>query len=95
MSVYLRKKTFPEIFPKWYILNKKVRFNRTYFMLVGMTGFEPAASSSQMKRDTKLRYIPILPQLDRVIGAPDTDRTCNPQIRSLVLYPIELQAHLA
>ena len=27
-------------------------------------------------------------------GAPDTDRTCNPQIRSLILYPIELQAHI-
>jgi hypothetical protein len=27
--------------------------------LVGMTGFEPATSSSRTKRATKLRYIPI------------------------------------
>ena len=25
-------------------------------------------------------------------GAPDRSRTCNPQIRSLILYPVELQA---
>ena len=29
--------------------------------LVGITGFEPAASSSRTKRATKLRYIPIIP----------------------------------
>ena len=28
------------------------------FKVVGMTGFEPAASSSRTKRATKLRYIP-------------------------------------
>src|SRR5215207_6896416 len=28
-------------------------------LLVGMTGFEPATSSSRTKRATKLRYIPI------------------------------------
>ena len=55
--------------------------------MVGMTGFEPAAFCSQSRRDTKLRYIPNL------TGAPDMNRTCNPQIRSLILYPIELQAH--
>jgi hypothetical protein len=27
---------------------------------IGMTGFEPAASSSRTKRATKLRYIPML-----------------------------------
>ncbi len=31
----------------------------TLFFLVGMTGFEPATSSSRTKRATKLRYIPI------------------------------------
>ena len=31
----------------------------TLFCLVGMTGFEPATSSSRTKRATKLRYIPI------------------------------------
>jgi hypothetical protein len=27
------------------------------------------------------------------IGAPERSRTPNPQIRSLVLYPVELRAH--
>src|SRR5690606_16215848 len=27
-------------------------------------------------------------------GAPDRDRTCNPQLRRLVLYPVELRALL-
>src|SRR4051812_42175123 len=27
-------------------------------------------------------------------GAPERSRTPNPQIRSLVLYPVELRAHL-
>jgi hypothetical protein len=30
-----------------------------YRFIVGMAGFEPAASTSQMWRDTGLRYIPI------------------------------------
>jgi hypothetical protein len=29
-----------------------------YLFVVGMAGFEPAASTSQMWRDTGLRYIP-------------------------------------
>ena len=29
--------------------------------MVGMTGFEPAASASRTRRATKLRYIPICP----------------------------------
>ena len=65
--------------------------------MVGMTGFEPAAFSSQMRRDTKLRYAPSyfatnLLDCSERNGAPDMNRTCNPQIRSLVLYPVELQA---
>ena len=28
-----------------------------------------------------------------LIGAPDRNRTCNPWIRSPILYPIELRAH--
>jgi hypothetical protein len=27
-------------------------------------------------------------------GVPDRDRTCNPQLRRLVLYPVELRALL-
>ncbi len=32
-------------------------------------------------------------QVVDLIGAPDRDRTCNPWIRSPILYPIELRAH--
>ena len=31
-------------------------------------------------------------RLDTGLGAPERSRTPNPQIRSLVLYPIELRA---
>jgi hypothetical protein len=27
-------------------------------------------------------------------GVPDRNRTCNPQLRRLVLYPVELRARL-
>ena len=30
------------------------------FLLVGVTGFEPAASSSRTKRATKLRHTPVV-----------------------------------
>ena len=55
--------------------------------LVGTTGFEPATFCSQSRRDTKLRYVPI-------IGAPDKNRTRNLLVRSQTLYPVELQAHI-
>ena len=58
------------------------------YALVGKTGFEPATLWSQTRCATKLRYFP-------KDGAPDRNRTCNPQIRSLVLYPVELRAHSA
>ena len=32
-------------------------------------------------------------QVVDLIGAPDRNRTCNPWIRSPILYPIELRAH--
>ena len=35
-----------------------VLVDKSAFLLVGITGFEPAASSSRTKRATKLRYIP-------------------------------------
>jgi hypothetical protein len=39
---------------------KNLRFSPKAFLfgIVGMAGFEPAASTSQMWRDTGLRYIP-------------------------------------
>ena len=47
---------------KKYIFSSKSKTSETAWLLrfkvVGMTGFEPAASSSRTKRATKLRYIP-------------------------------------
>ena len=37
---------------------QKPQENTWSFLPVGMAGFEPAASTSQMWRDTGLRYIP-------------------------------------
>ncbi len=45
---------------QWSFDNKKAS-NRSYWLdlsMVGMTGFEPAASSSRTKRATKLCHIP-------------------------------------
>ena len=40
-------------------IKKPICFEQTGFTgIVGMAGFEPAASTSQMWRDTGLRYIP-------------------------------------
>ena len=54
-------------------------------ILVGTTGFEPAAFCSQSRRDTKLRYVPDSGALDKI-------RTHDPHIRSVILYPTELLA---
>ena len=56
--------------------------------MVGKTGFEPATPWSQTKCSTKLSYFPI------INGAPDRSRTYNLLIRSQMLYPIELRAHI-
>ena len=56
--------------------------------MVGTTGFEPATFCSQSRRDTKLRYVP------KYFGAPDKIRTRDPHIRSVILYPTELLAHV-
>ena len=55
--------------------------------MVGKTGFEPATPCSQNRCTTKLCYFPTYN------GAPSKTRTRNPQIRSLILYPVELWAH--
>ena len=36
----------------------------------------------------------ISPALRDLMGVPDRNRTCNPQLRRLVLYPVELRAPL-
>lgn len=38
----------------------KTEFGRGLSEKIGMTGFEPAASCSQSRRATKLRYIPMI-----------------------------------
>ena len=47
------------------VLNKKrllfMKIMNSNLFLIGITGFEPAASSSRTKRATKLRYIPVYP----------------------------------
>ena len=50
------------------------------FWLVGVTGFEPATSSSRTKRATKLRYTPI--------GANERIRTADLRITNALLYQL-------
>ena len=40
----------------------------------------------------QLSYIHRWVLLSSKLGAPDRNRTCNPQLRRLVLYPVELRA---
>ena len=47
----------------------------------------------QIKSDDPWKNVaPKSPNLRRNAGAPDRIRTCDPQIRNLVLYPTELRA---
>ena len=55
--------------------------------MVGKTGFEPATPRSQSECSTKLSHFPIY-------GALKRSRTPNLLIRSQMLYPVELWAHL-
>ena len=66
--------------------------NRVLDLLVGTTGFEPAAFCSQSRRDTKLRYVPNF--VIALIGALERIRTPDFNIRSVALYPTELLAHV-
>src|SRR5699024_4310351 len=59
-------------------------------LMVGKTGFEPAAPWSQTKCSTKLSYFPYFDKN----GAPERSRTPNLLIRIQTLYPIELRALL-
>ena len=67
--------------------------------LVERKGFEPSIPVSQYTHLAGVRFRPLshLSILLCVIsksGAPDRVRTYNLQIRSLMLYPIELRAHV-
>ena len=59
--------------------------------LVAGAGFEPTTFRLWAWRATRLLHPAIWRSQN---GAPDRSRTCNPQIRSLILYPVELQALL-
>ena len=64
---------------------------QTYSLqMVGMTGFEPVVFCSQSRRDNQATL-----HLDtyKGIGALETTRTFDPQLRRLLLYPTELRAH--
>ena len=51
IRAFLRFKSF------WFTIKKTTAYKKRLF-LVGVTGFEPATSSSRTKRATKLRYTP-------------------------------------
>ncbi len=73
--------------------------------LVGARGFEPPTSCSQSKHSTRLSYAPRtgkytlkqggLSRRDGDDGLPDRIRTCDPQLRRLMLYPAELRTGAA
>ncbi len=59
------------------------------FLLVEVTGFEPAASSSRTKRATKLRYTSICGSVINradLLGANDETRTRDLLITNQLLY---------
>ena len=73
--------------------------------MVGKTGFEPATSRSQTACTTKLCYFPKRKLIITHIsdknqyiflknGALEEIRTPDPLVRSQVLYPAELRAHI-
>ena len=57
------------------------------FLVVGVTGFEPATSSSRTKRATKLRYTPF--------GANDETRTRDLLITNQLRYQLRYVGKLA
>ena len=66
--------------------------------VVGVTGFEPATSSSRTKRATKLRHTPRVDNCaafstGKKNGTPEGIRTPGLLIRSQALYPAELRVH--
>lgn len=54
-----------------------------YINQIGMTGFEPAASCSQSRRATKLRYIPLYSSafLGLVLTSHQSDRAFTKALR--------------
>ena len=66
-------------------------------------GFEPTTTGITIRDSNQLSYAhhknktrrsehPGRTGLPHHTGAPDRNRTCNPQLRRLVLYPVELRA---
>src|SRR5215469_3880058 len=63
---------------------------RSRGMVSMLPGYISGASLSLISLNAYLRFPPLSPP--ERIGAPERSRTPNPQIRSLVLYPVELRA---
>ena len=51
----------------------------------------PESQSGALPTELRPPQIPTTTQT-KADGAPDRNRTCNPQLRRLVLYPVELRA---
>ena len=66
-----------------------------------LMGFEPTTtgitiqdSTAELQPPLKQKTTLLVAGPCRVNGVPDRNRTCNPQLRRLVLYPVELRAQL-
>ncbi len=53
---------------------------------IGIGTGSKTGSASKVRKEERTQVVDL-------IGAPDRNRTCNPWIRSPILYPIELRAH--
>jgi hypothetical protein len=61
------------------------------FYLGWLMGFEPTTTGITIL-DSTTELQPPLIIFNHLIGLPDRDRTCDPQLRRLMLYPTELRA---
>ena len=68
-----------------------------------LMGIEPTTTGITIRDSTtelqppfeKINYsVRIRCHSEKSYGVPDRNRTCNPQLRRLVLYPVELRAPL-
>jgi hypothetical protein len=61
------------------------------FYLGWLMGFEPTTTGITILDSTTELQPPLIVHLSQ-LGLPDRDRTCDPQLRRLMLYPTELRA---
>ena len=90
-----------KLLTKSYLLNtKKPRRNNLCGFMVRPRGFEPPTSPLGGERSIQLSYERIKKPCfkynlkTRHFGAPERIRTSNRSVRSRILYPVELRAHL-